>query len=560
MRYLFILLFPFFLFAATVEIMFQGNKTFDSQTLYEELGFSKTLWQKLLFKKLHPKVDEKLLPQLQEELQLFYQEQGFWHAKIRLVKKENKAIFLITENAPMKVAYISVTSDFPIAAFIPFHINDRFIIPKFIQMKRAIKEALLKAGYCSATFNPKAYIYKKKNLAYIAVYLSKGSVCRIKSISVQSPQNIPEKVVLDHIYLHPSQKFSLERVKESYRALNSLGYFQNVLIDYSKKIDNQIILDIKTYPKRHRNIYKAGIGYESDRGFVLDLHYKHLNYHLHQPSLSILYSDKLQKIEFGDFYPSIHIFDTALDITSKLQLLQERFDTYTLRTKEVQFNLLKQTFSISYEVGALIQKVDIADNTSCISSSSSTLIYPRLHMIFDHRDSKTLPTKGYMVGLEAMSSIKALSNTDFVRIDAKANLYIPFGSWHLVAKAELGELFVSSGSVPPSLHFFAGGPSSNRAYGYHKIYALDSDCKIGGDSLLQTTLEIRHPLTKSIQGAIFWDRTYLARKHFQFDHYVDGVGVGLLYPTKIGTFKAYVGIDPKNPSQNNLSFFIGEIF
>ena len=560
MRYLFVLLFPVLLLAATLEIAFEGNKTFDDQRLLKELGFSQTVWQRVLFKKLHPKVDEKLLPQLLEELELFYQEQGFLHAKIALKKEGKKAIFLIQENSPIKVAYISITSDFPIKQFIPFHKNDRFVIPAFIQMKRKIKEALLNAGYCSATFNPKAYIYKKRNLVYIAIYLAKGDICRIKSVSVQTPPNIPKRVVLSHIFLKPNQTFSLQKVQESYRYLNSLGYFQNVLIDYSKKINNQILLDIKTYPRRHRNIYKAGVGYESDRGFVLDLHYKHLNFHLHQPSFSLLYSDTLQKIELGNFYPSIDVFHTSLDISTTLKLSKERFDSYSLNSKKVRIALLNQNFRTSYEIGAVIQHSKIYNNSSCIPSSNDTLIYPTFHYIFDKRDSKTLPTRGYIVGVEASSSIKALSNSDFFRIDTKANLYFPYKSWQFFAKAELGQLYVASGNVPPSLQFFAGGPNSNRAYGYHKIYALDSDCAIGGNSLLQTTLELRHPLTKSLQGALFWDRTYLSKSHLRFNRYVDGVGIGVLYPTKIGTIKAYVGVDPQNPSHNNLSFFIGEIF
>ena len=79
-KFLLFLLITSQIFAAKYIIDFSGNKTFDKKRLYKELGFEKSFWQLITFKKLEPKVEEKLLPSLKEELELFYKQEGFYKA------------------------------------------------------------------------------------------------------------------------------------------------------------------------------------------------------------------------------------------------------------------------------------------------------------------------------------------------------------------------------------------------------------------------------------------------------------------------------------------------
>ncbi|BAF69315.1 autotransporter assembly complex protein TamA [Nitratiruptor sp. SB155-2] len=546
------------LFAAQVWIDFQGNQTFDKERLFHELGFEKSLSQKLLFKKLRPKVEARLLPSLLEELKLFYQEQGFFDVSIDTKFQNDSVIFMIDENEPIKIAAISVTSDFPIKHLIPFHTGDRFIVPAFVQMKKDIKKALLQKGYCSYELNAKAYIYKKNRIAYIVLYLKKGQICDIGSIQIQS--TIPKKVVQDHIFFKPGQPFSLERVDESYKELYSLGYFRSILIDYSKKIDNHILLDINLKERKKKNIYKAGIGFETDRGALINLFYKNTNFHLHQPSITLTYSDIKKELSFQDFYPSITLFDNDYDITNRLSLAKDRYDTFQTDSVQINSKLIKKNFFSSYSFGLTLRKERVTSTQSCIGNGYYTLLYPSITFFLDRRDSKIDPTKGWFLSLKAQSSLKAFSNSNFLKTETTFGWYYPLESVQLYAKAKFGQLLIANGNLPPSIYFYAGGSSSNRAYSYRSIHALDSSCDIGGKSLLQTTVEFRKPVFKNVLGALFWDRVYLSRKSFTIDRYVDGVGLGAIYPTPIGNIKAYFGIDPKNISQNSFFILIGESF
>jgi len=540
-------------------IQFQGNKTFSNERLLEELGFEKPLWKKLLGKPLRVEVEKKFLPAFKEELESFYKEQGFWFAKIdvKIDEKNKKAIFIIHENDPILIKHISYASNFPIQELLPFKEGERFIIPKFIEFKEKVKQKLLEESYCSYEFSPKVFVYKKQKVAFVSIYLDKGDKCKIKKIIVKGLKTVPRRVILSHIYIKPGDFLDLKRIDESYKRLYSLQYFRSVRFDYSKKIDNQVFLELYLKERRKRNVYKAGIGYDTDRGGLLSLEYKHLNYHLHQPQISLFYSNQKQKIGFNDFYPSIPIFNTYYDLSGSLLYEYEKFKTFSQRLYSLKMSFLKGGYIFSYAFGGAVERYDIFDAIDCISNDAYKLFYPFATIFFDQRDSKIFPRSGFY--LRAEGEITLVGRSKYGKFITEGGFFFPLKEMILFTRGRIGEL-QSGGDLPPSKYFVAGGVNSNRAYGYHTIYALDSDCQRGGKSLLETTVELRYPLTSGLYTAVFWDHTTVTNQRFALHNYVDGVGIGVLYPSPIGTIKAYFGVDPRTPSHNNLSLFIGASF
>ncbi len=558
-RVLFICLLILPLNAAKVEVLFQGNHTFSAQRLYEELGLEIPFWKKILHKNIIPKVDEKLLPSFQEELQAFYKEQGFWYAKVWLERKKRQVIFHIEEGPPLLVKAISVTSDFNIYDLIPFKKGSRFVVSKFKQMKERIKKRLLKHGYCSYEFNPKAYVYPKANSVYIAIFLQKGKICHIRSIAIKGLKTIPKKVVLDHIYIHPKDRLDLQKIDLSTKRLYSLEYFDAVRFDYSKKINNKIFLQTYLKERKKIHVYKAGLGYETDRGELLSFTYKNLNFHTDQLTLK-LYHSKLQK-EYSTklFVPSMNLLGYHFDTVFGVGYYLENYRSFKEKSQKLSIKFLKEFYDLSYSVGLRVSHETIFDTIACIESKKYNQLILFGSGVLDKRDSKLFPTRGYYIDTKIDTATRLLNQSGFFKIYTKTGFYMPLDRSILLAKLGVGQIF-SGDSTPPSYYFVAGGAQSNRAYGYRTIYALDTSCQIGGISLIETSLEFRHPFKDDIYGALFWDRTYLSRTRLDLSNHKDGVGIGLLYPSPIGTIKAYFGIDPANLSQRSLSLYIGAFF
>ncbi len=555
MRVILLLIFAVNLFAAQYTISFIGNTTFSKKRLYEELGFTQSWKDKLLRRPFKPKVDEKLLPTLQEELENFYQEQGFFDVHVDVLVQNNLAIFRIHEGKPIIVREISMTSNFPLHA--PYKKNERFIIPKFTEFKKRVKKRLLAAGYCSYDFNPKAYVYKKQHAAYISIYLDKGRICKIGTITVHNLTRLKKRVILSHIFVQEGDEFNLTKIEESYKKLYSLEYFDQVRFDYTRKIQNSVFFDIYTKERQKRNIYRVGVGYESDQGAVASFNYRHLNFHGNQVTLNLKYSKIQREASLALFTPSVSIGPFMPDMVNKLGYYYDTYDAFTSRTYAYSLKFLREWYHWSYALALHVERTAITHASQCISDHTYTLIYPKVSLLWDRRNDKLFPTAGYYLLGSFESSIKSFSNANYAKATAEAGLYLSMGRGDLFARLRSG-LIAKSGSLPPTKYFIAGGVKSNRAYGYRSIYALDSSCQIGGKYLLESTLEYRHPI-KSFYGALFWDRSYVARS-FSLANYRDGVGIGVLYPSAIGTMKAYFGIDPKHPSHSQLSLYIGAAF
>ncbi|WP_281950763.1 autotransporter assembly complex protein TamA [Nitrosophilus kaiyonis] len=562
MRFLIIFIFSLTLFAAKYSIDFKGNKTFDKNTLYKELGFEKTFWQILTFKKLKPKVDEKILPSLKEELELFYKQEGYWHSKITLKKdkKLKKAIFIIDENRPVIIKKIEITSNFPIEKYIELKENAKFNTKKFIQTKENIKKALLKKGYCSYEFDPKSYLYLQKNEAYVVFYVNKGEICKIKKINITGNKSIKDDVILSHIYFKKGDNFSLEKIEESYKRLYALEYFRSVNIDYSKKINNNILSEIKVKERKKRNIYKTGIGYESKNGFHINFSWKNINISQKQIKIDTIYSNNKKEISTKFFIPSVKILSNSYDIVNKILINEEKFDYFSQKVKQIGINFIKEYYKLSYSLGLFLENSKIFDTSSCYNDGTYKMIYPTFTFILDNKDSKISPKNGFIIKSNFEGSLETFSDITYIKNLNEAGIYFDFDKFSLFLKGKIG-IIDSNKDLNPSKLFYAGGINSNRAYSYNSLYATDSKCKSGGYSILETSIELSYPVYKKILGIIFWDRTVLSVKKYSFfNKPINGIGFGAKYPTKIGDLRFYMGFDAKDFRKNALNIAIGATF
>ncbi|MRI83923.1 MAG: hypothetical protein C6I00_05825 [Nitratiruptor sp.] len=543
------------LLGGPIAIDFQGNRSFSKETLYEALGIQPPWWKRILSPNQPPVVDEQLLPILMDQLKEFYRDQGFWDVVVELRLEDQRAVFHIQEGRPILVASIEITSDFPITDLIPLRKGERFIASAFTKSKRAIRQELLEAGYCSYDFDAKAFVHKQRYEAYLVYRLQKGAICSIGSITIHGLTTIPERVILSHIDLRPGQPFSLDRLRDSYRRLYSLEYFRFINMDYSRKVANKILLGIEAKERRKRNIYKIGLGFDTQNGIHTSYYYKNVNFHLFQPTIQLFYSNVRKSVELGTFYPSIPILGLFFDSVATLAIEKNRYDSFTQSGYRLSGKLLTGYYHLWASIQLNLERIRISQATGCIHNDTYTLFYPELFALLDKRDSKLAPKKGFF--LQDRLDLSLIGD-QFLKNEFTAGLLIPYSSFTLFLKGRLGTLFASS--IPPNKRFYAGGAKSNRAYTYRQLSALDTPCDIGGKTLLETTIEPRYHYTKELSFALFWDRTYLSATELHLGPYRDGVGLGLLYTTPVGQFKAYFGLDPRDPGQNAINLSIGASF
>ena len=135
---IFVTLYMFtFLFADEVvlpshKIHFTEQKYFDEDTLQDSLGFkTKSFFQ--FWKEDKPLIRDKLLPTLELSLKSFYNSEGFYDASFTIKETNTTVSVVITENEPVKIKDINITSYYDISYLFTFQKND--ILRKLVSSK-----------------------------------------------------------------------------------------------------------------------------------------------------------------------------------------------------------------------------------------------------------------------------------------------------------------------------------------------------------------------------------------------------------------------------------------
>jgi outer membrane translocation and assembly module TamA len=140
----------------------------------------------------------------------------------------------------------------------------------------------------------------------------------------------------------------------------------------------------------------------------------------------------------------------------------------------------------------------------------------------------------------------------FLRLLGEARLYQPlverFGA-ALRMRVGAEEPMDGTTDIPLFERLYAGGINSVRGYERRHVGPLVDDDPIGGRSLVETSAELRHPITEKIGAAIFADggQVSLRTFDFRFDDLRWGFGVGARYKSPVGPLRLDLGFPLEPP-------------
>lgn len=188
-----------------------------------------------------------------------------------------------------------------------------------------------------------------------------------------------------------------------------------------------------------------------------------------------------------------------------------------------------------------------------------------LQYVYDNRDDKLNPTKGFRALAYAEPSYDLRNGTVFVKLKGEGSAYQALGAdgrLVLAGRVALGSI-VGAGlqEVPADRRFYAGGGGSVRGYAYQGIGPKvkggpDDGQPIGGLSYFETSAELRIGITDTIGIVPFVDAGTVSTKQFpDFSDVKVGAGVGLRYLTPFGPLRIDAAV-PLNPDPGDPSFGI----
>jgi len=520
-------------------------------------------------------IEESRVDNIVPILRRYYRSLGYFSVKISLQKKEKKVVVSIVEGERARIK--TIHADSVAKPLMLMHAKEYFDPELFVESKKRILRHFLENGYCHVALNAKAYIDKVKEEAELYYYVDEGDICHVSNIEVEGIDKAKAKVILEHIELKKNQKFDIKNIERSYRLIQSYGAFSKVSITYDKRDRKKTDLDIKIKlsDNLHPRILKVGLGYTSDVGARLFASWQNQDL-LHEMKV-LRFAFNLSQIEqevsagfiTRSFIPIGKEWLNTLDYNQYISFHRKKFAKFHSDSFLIKPALEKIEYVRALQFGLLINKTLITEETNKVSltslgedSSAYFYISPFFKLDYDYRDSKMSPTKGFLwQNYIEYSNRSFTSISTYLKVVERISKVLSFHRLRVALSAKVGIINEYERALPPSKYFYGGGSYSNRAYSYERLQTADTQSLLGAKSLLDTSINIIHPIYKKFDGFIFSDGTILNEAELSFDSpMVMGYGAGASYNTDVGPINMSVGFDPNIPGQYALHFQVGYTF
>jgi outer membrane protein assembly factor BamA len=555
-----------------------GEKIVSRDQIEEAIGVKRPpKWQ--FWRSSTPTIQATLLPSLEESLGALYRSEGFYESSFEIKQTQERVAITIEEGKPVRVDEINITSDFNLSTLIDFKRGDIFQSERFVQIKASIIKALLAQGYCSYDLDTKAYVDLDTLEVDLLYRLKKGGLCSFGQMQIKGLESIDESVVASRMVTVKGEVFDLEKIKQSRNNLYRLEAFDSVIIRTDRKIYNVIPIDIEVKEKQQPHHIEFGVGYDTYVG--LRTHAKFTKYNFlgnaKRLDLHLGYSDLERWVDLDYKMPLLmQLFRLDLGAGLNAGYSDLEFDGFVEEKRFIKGYLHYANPRLNLHLGLTTEhiQIDDVDNLEegqeleqAVNAGDFNLFYPYIDLIYDARDSKLNPKKGYYLGLSSEFGLAREEESSIylkALLEGRAIYTMDKMTLSSVAKVGIVDEKGDSKGLPESKYFFAGGTYSNRAYGYQRLGVIVSptqDSIYGASSMLNLSFEVNYPLYKQIYGAIFNDNTMLTEESYDFDgEVISTLGVGVRYVTPIGPFKVDVGFNSHDASQYGITFQIGQSF
>ncbi|MHB8068576.1 MAG: autotransporter assembly complex protein TamA [Desulfobaccales bacterium] len=530
-----------------------------------------------------------------ERLRFLYRRYGFYHARIasQVEIKDNRAEVKIdiVEGPEVLVTKLEVdtATGFPEEALAdlrrnsPLLVGERFTEEKYEALKRLYLNYLLDHGYPRAQVRGRVMLDEEKNTAQVYVTTTAGPLCYFGEVRVKGKPETPERVILRKITFKKGEPFSFKEIYDSQQRISSLDLFQTVTITPEEvpEQERHIPMTVEVLEKKKRAL-KVGLGYGDEDQFRarMALRFRNLAGGGRMLDVDTKFSRLEYRVESSFLNPLI--FGSNFDFVYQTGWVRRYLPSFTDKAYFSQVRLERdlpwkfrgyvghgleftRPFNISEDTLAILAQTTQAGKLYRASMALAGLRQETMDNIADpHRG-------GLLVLNQEFAPTFFGSQIQFLRTLAEVRRYLSLGhtDYIMAGRLKFGIIdpIQSTSDIPIFRRFFAGGYNSVRGYRLDYLGPRDaSGNPIGGQALLEGSLEARIPIYKEFRAVAFLDfgNVYLQLNQIDVGQLKYSSGVGLRYQTSIGPIGVDVGfpLNPIDPTRDKYRFHftIGQTF
>jgi len=571
-------------------IEFSGNQKFSDDELTAAIVTAERPWYR--FWGARPAFDPVTFTTDLERLRRFYESRGYYRAVITYdldVDQERGLItarFRIRESEPVRISDIdvAVTVEKPdqkapqLPDELPVKRGEVFRETEYQQGEQTLRGSLADSGYAHVQTQRKAEVDVDELQAQIQYSVQPGPITFFGETEVKGLETVAPEVILSELTYRPGEIYSLKKVAESREKILALDLFGTVRVAPAETQGAPLIVPmvVEVTEKPHREV-RLALGYGTEDLLRAQLEWRSLNLFGGARRLSIAakYSSIAQSGAITFIQP--HLLTDQTQGSIKLNHDQEEEETYLRNVTQLTPRMdhrfsreLSAFFGFRSEYDHLNKISDATERALGDIRQLGFLIGPTAGLVWNTSDDAFNPKKGHVLAL-MLDQAGAIwgGQYDFFKITGEAKKYIDIG-WNTVfasrLKLGLADSIGPAKNYPIFERFFAGGEKSVRGYGRRRLGPLNAaDEPLGGLSLVEGSLELRRPIWKELNGAVFLDFGQVSRRAFDppFGHLQFSSGFGVSYSTPVGPLRFDVGFPFKPPRGDRpwqIHFSIGAYF
>ena len=571
-------------------IEFSGNEKLSDDELSDAIVTKARPWYRVWEER--PAFDPITFGSDLERLPRFYEAQGYYGTTVTydLTVDESEGLVAVQievrEGMPVSISEIDVEvvgseadrKAPPFPKVLPVKRGEIFREADYQQAEQVLRGVFLENGYAHVKTERKAEVDLDEHRVRIRYAVHPGPIAVFGQTEVKGTDTVDPELVSRELVYQAGETYSQAKVIESREKILALDLFGAVRIAPAETAGTPVVvpMEVEVAEKSHREI-KLALGYGTEDQFRTQLEWRHLNWLGGGRRLSVLAKYSSITLTGAINFTQPHFLSPRTQGIVNIGYDQEKEETYVRNVGRFAPRLDHRFSStLTGFVGFRLEHDKLSDIAPATVRAlgeikrKGILSGPTMGLVWNTADDPFNPKKGEVVFL-TIDQAGAIWGGEFsyYKATAEAKKYIDIG-WKTVfasrLKLGLGDAIGSDEKFPLFERFFSGGEKSVRGYGRRRLGPLSTNGDpLGGLSLLEGSLELRRPIWKELNGAVFLDFGQVSKRSFDIPvgDLRFSAGVGVSYATPVGPLRLDVGFPFKPPRDDRpwqIHFSIGAYF
>lgn len=551
-------------------IRFTGIDTLPKAILLKQMNTkARSFTGKLAFWKKSPRFITYTFDEDLHKLKKFYQKNGFLDVTITselTPDKKNKKLDIILKikkersisigdihyKLPESETNSQILKDLQL--LIPLKKGQRFKDENIILAENLIRKKYSRQGFPFVKVEKNILLNEEQYRADINFTINPGNKSYFGEINLSGDSLIHKSYINKHIAIKKGQVFSETAIEETQEELFDMNLFNYVSIRaMMDRVENNAIpiaISVKELP---RWSVKVGAGYGSEDKIRTTILLRRLNFFGGGRSLLLRAQHSyFTPIDIETKFIQSDIWLNKLDLIVNPFFLREREDSYEVDRLGASLSLQKELTKkssayLSYTFGK--DQVNLTESKTALSiEEADQLNHNKSGLTFSYNINTCKDLFSPQQGWKNEATITYMgigfnSQFHYYKIMTELAYFHSLGNdFVLAGKLKNGIIKPTQGDsqTPIEDRFLMGGALSLRGWGRNKISPENElGSKLGGNSMIETSIELRFPLFGIFSGTAFMDagNTWLNSWTMKLNNLKYDAGLGLRIKTPVGPIR-----------------------